>query len=886
MDKQTLATWMCGLVSGLALAICNPALAAEAPTPEPLEAPETAPPAEPEAEPDPMDEVIVYGTSGRLIAGVRAESELDEDGIAAYGANSIGDLLSQVAPNVDNSEQGPIILIDGKPAVGRSVNDLPAEAISKLQVLPPQAAGAIGESPTRRVINVVTKPRFTQGTGNLTERAATAGRGFSSRGDLSIVKLRNGNLQNFSLYANQTEPLLEAHRGIVSQTLTVPYDLTGNVLSWPVTGGEVDPDLSALAGSAVTVAGVPSGSTDPALGDFTALAGTPNVSDLGRYRTLIGDQFSYGLNGSFSRALPRNISLNVNTYVDRSESKSLTGATSTLLHLPASSPFSPFSRDVGIARYLGSPLRQERESTNANLSASLQMQLGKWRLMSDNNFGWNSSTTDSERRVDTAALQAAINAGTLNPFDPLPADLLDEMLSDHATARGYSASSRMQLSGALFDMPAGKANLNTSVQWQQLEQKSRTEGINNVSRNTKRTDRIANFNLQLPLLGSPQSPQGFGMGGQINGNVRDVTATGPLYTWGTGLNWRYGNRVSMNFGFNREKVSPSPGALNDPVVVIDDYRAYDFIRQETVLVRYITGGNPDLKVEHRNIINVSGNVRPFKDVDFTLNSQYTRTMYKDPMQSLPPPSEDIQAAFPDRYRRDADGRLYEIDARMVNFTRTRNEQFRWGGNFRRAFGVPRGTASGQPGAITSGQVMLPNGQIAYISDGGDGLSGAGWRFNANFTHQFQVAYKRLLRPGLPVVDLLSGSAGFGNGQSRHRVQSTIGLAHNGTGGQLNSNWTSSSFVNAGTSDAPNRIDFGSTLRFDLQAFTNLGTLYPGSKPLQGVRISLNVDNVLDFKQRVTDQNGVTPLRYQPYLLNSLGRVVSVSFRKAFNRQGR
>jgi iron complex outermembrane recepter protein len=264
-----------------------------------------------------------------------------------------------------------------------------------LQVLSPQAAGAIGESPTRRVINVVTRPQFTQGTGNFTARGATAGRGLSGRGDFGIVKLLNGNLNNISVYANKTEPMLEAHRDIVSQTLTVPYDLTGNVLSWPMTGGEIDPDLSAAQGSTVTVAGVPSGDPGPALADFAALAGTPNVSDMGRYRTLIGDQFSYGLNGSFSRALPRNISLNVNAYLDRSESKSLTGATSTLLQLPASSPFSPFSRDVGIARYLGSPLRQERESTNANLSASLQMQLGKWRLMSDSNFGWNDSTTAS-----------------------------------------------------------------------------------------------------------------------------------------------------------------------------------------------------------------------------------------------------------------------------------------------------------------------------------------------------------------------------------------------------------------------------------------------------------------------------------------------------------
>ncbi|MEO8315317.1 MAG: hypothetical protein ABI645_11030 [Pseudomonadota bacterium] len=878
-----LATRMCSLLAGLAILTSPlPAAAAEAPPPELEEKSDESPAPEPEIAEGELEEVVIYAPSGELVAGLHAESELEEKSISAYGANSVGELLAKVAPDVDNSDQGPVILIDGKPANGiRSVNDLPPEAIAKLQVLPPQAAGAIGESPTRRVINVVLKPHFTQGTGNLTARAATAGRGFGSNLDFNITKLVNGNIRNLSLYARQTSPMLEAHRHIVTQSTVVPYDLTGNVLSWPVTGGEIDPDLTALAGQPVTVAGVPIGTPDPTLDGFAALANTPNISDMGRYRSLIGDQFSYGMNGNFSRTLPRKISLSVNANLDRSESSRLNGATSALLHVPASSPFSPFSRDVSIARYLGGPLVQESESTNANLSANLSMQLGKWRLMSNYNFGWNESTTDSERRVDTAALQAAINGGTLNPFERLPADLLDEMLSDHATARGHNASARMQLSGALFNMPAGKATANLSAQWQETGQKSTTVGTNNVSRNNSRQDRIANFNLQLPLLGNPQS-QGFGMGGEIFGNARDVTASGPLYTWGTGLNWRNGNRINMRVGFNREKVSPSPSALNDPIVVIDDYRAYDFIRQETVLVRYITGGNPDLKVEHRDIITVSGQARPIKTVDFTLNAQYSRTMYRDPMQSLPPPSEDIQAAFPDRYRRDADGRLFEIDARMVNFVRARNEQFRWGGNFRRSFGTPKGPASSGPlnsnVQVISGANLPPG---IFISDGGSNLSGAGWQLNANFTHQMQVAYKRLLRVGLPVVDLLSGSAGFGTGQSRHRVQSTVGLAHDGTGMQLNCNWTSSSFVNAGTSNAPNRIDFGSTLRFDLQAFTNLGTMYPASKSLRGVRISLNLDNVLDFKQNVKDQNGVTPLRYQPYLLNSLGRVVSLSFRKAF-----
>lgn len=870
---------MCCLITGLSGTLAMGAVEAaeaEPEAPAAVELPEIS------EDPNQLEEVVVYGTSGRLVAGLHAETELGEEDLAAYGANTVGDLLSKVVPDIDSSEQGPVILINGRPAAGiRSVNDLPPEVVARMQVLPPQAASAIGEDPNRRVINVVLRPELRQGTGNLTAKGSTAGRGFSSNADFSMVKLKGNNFDNLSLQVQKIEPLLEAHRNIVSVPLGVPYDLQGNVVPWPATGSEIDANLSAMAGETVTVAGIPAGMTAPTLGDFLPLANTPNTSDVGRYRTLIGDSYNLGMNGNLSRSLPRNISFNLNAYLSHNESSSLTGITPSLLHVPSASPFSPFASDVSVARYLGGPLHQDGTRTQGNVSANFNLQLGKWRLMTDTSFGLQRSVTDSERRVDTGGMQAAIDAGTLNPFEEFPVETLGEMLSDRARGRGHSLSTRLQISGALFDLPAGRANANLSAQLQRSEQRSRTTGTINITSNRKRTDMVANGSLQLPLLGNP-TPQGFAVGAELNGSARDVSGSGTMVNWGTGLNWRYSNRGNLRVAFNRENVAPYPEALSAPIVTIDDYRTYDFIRQETVLVRYITGGFPDLRTEKRNIINASGQIRPFKAIDFTLNAQYTRTMYYDPMSGLPAPSEAVQAAFPDRFRRDAEGRLYEVDARMVNFERTRNEQLRIGGSFRRTFGATSGAAS--PGtAISSGQIITSGDLPAsfMMAQGAESLSGAGWRLNANFNHQWQLAYKRLMRPGVPVVDLVAGGAGSGTGQPRHRFQSTIGLAYNGTGLQLNGGWSSATYIIAGTSTDPTRIDFGSVLRFNLQAFTNLGTLYPASKPLKGVRISLTVDNLLDQKQRVTDQNGETPLRYQPWLIDSLGRVVSLSFRKAF-----
>src|SRR5690606_6804138 len=179
-----------------------------------------------DVEMDVLDEIVVYGTDGKVVEGLYAEAELGEADVAAYGADTVGDLIAQVAPDVDNTEEGPVILINGKPANGiRSVNELPSESVASIQVLPPQAAAALGYAPTRRVINVVMKNSFRQASVNGTVRGATAGRGLSSNANVSMVRVNGNRFQNFGARVSKTEPLLEAHRGIVSEPAGLPYDL-------------------------------------------------------------------------------------------------------------------------------------------------------------------------------------------------------------------------------------------------------------------------------------------------------------------------------------------------------------------------------------------------------------------------------------------------------------------------------------------------------------------------------------------------------------------------------------------------------------------------------------------------------------------------------------
>src|SRR5829696_8991983 len=60
-------------------------------------------------------EVIVYGVRApEIFAGIFADTELDENDIAAYGFDTIGDLIDEVSSEVDPSGEGPVILINGR----------------------------------------------------------------------------------------------------------------------------------------------------------------------------------------------------------------------------------------------------------------------------------------------------------------------------------------------------------------------------------------------------------------------------------------------------------------------------------------------------------------------------------------------------------------------------------------------------------------------------------------------------------------------------------------------------------------------------------------------------------------------------------------------------
>jgi hypothetical protein len=815
-------------------------------------------------QPQTSDDIIVYGARQGVLPGVPPENELNEQDIAAYGANTVGDLLDQVGGAADSSGEGPVILVNGRETSGlNTIDDLPTEAVRKIQVLPQRVAGRLGQRPTRRVINVVLKDNHRQVTGNVEGSFATAGAGRSYKAEINLLRLKDGNRDSLVFRDERVDPLFESDRGIVSDPLTTPYDTRGNIFAYPLSGAEIDPALSALAGQTVVVAPVPGGNAAPMLASLAANGNRPNFTDIRDFRTLASGRRSFSVNGNIARHWGKT-ALSLNARAEWTSTDSQSGLAGVSLLLPAGTPFSPFTRTVGIARYIGDPLRQQGRNTNLEFGGDLTTPIGGWNLHVAANWQHLAARTDSQVAFDPALLQAAVSAGMVNPFGALPTDLTAPRYN-FSHSRGDNASLRATLSGRVLRLPAGpmRAAITATVRTDRLNGSWIFLSVPNVT-NYAQNEAALFASLQAPLLGD-KSPIG-NLELDLNGAIRNLNRIGTVEEFGAALAWQPVRSLNLRGSFDLQRQAPSAQTLSDPQIVYENYRIFDFVTGQTVQVRYITGGNPNLPVATRRLLTVGGTYLPFSNANLILSVDYTSRRTTNLQSTLPPVNAQVQAAFPNRFVRDANGVLTLVDSRPVAFAYDNSDQLHSRIDFHGSLGKPSQKRATAPGGDSDG---------AFSFDGRP-------RFNLSVEHNWILHSVRRAQLGLPEIDLLAGGAtGYGGGLARHTVRVSANLAGRGLGIQLYGSWRSATRISAAETPSPSDIYFSAQTNVDMRFFADLGTLLPRSGVLKGARLSLSVTNLLDSKQRVRDGTGLTPIRYQPYLLNPLGRVITIGLRKVF-----
>ena len=246
----------------------------------------------------------------------------------------------------------------------------------------------------------------------------------------------------------------------------------------------------------------------------------------------------------------------------------------------------------------------------------------------------------------------------------------------------------------MFRLPAGAVSttLHVGASGERLEVDQPHVGIW-APDSTGRTSGRGSVNLDVPI-----AHRGHALGAlgnlTLNGNaeVDQLTDFGTLATLGAGANWSPLARLNLLGSWTREDAAPSVSQLGNPILDTPDTHLFDFSRAIMTDVDVVTGGNPDLRAEHRSILKLGGTWQPFPTADLKLRADYLRQRTDRPISTITV-SPQIEAAFPGRFVRDPSGDLVVADLRPVNFAWSRHDTLRAGLDFTKALKSRRATAS-------------------------------------------------------------------------------------------------------------------------------------------------------------------------------------------------
>jgi hypothetical protein len=908
----------------LVLILAGPAIAQQSPAPQQAAA---APAAAPAADTGEGEEIVV--TAGRprgAVSGdIQPEVQLGPQDIRAYGASSLADLLQQLSPQTRSGRgrggEQPVVLINGKRVSGFSeIRNIPPEAIQRVDVLPEEVALSYGYRADQRVINFVLRPRFRAVTGEAEVGGPTAGGRSEVELDASILRVDGDSRLLVDLELNQSSRLLESSRSILQSEPERPYAVQGNITGL-TSGSEIDPALSALAGATVTVAAVPPSAAiaAPSLQAFVPGANAPNVTDTGQFRTLLPETRNLSAGVSLARPLSQFVQLTLSARAEGSSSQSRLGLATADLLIPSGNPFSPFGTDVRLASLASAPgpLIRDSDSWSGRLAAALNGDSAGWRWSLTASHDHGQATTLTDRSLDTSDVQQrllALDPGT-NPFAVNAVN--GPVRQDRATSNSDRSTVEAVANGRILDLPAGSlaTTFKLGLDHRDLESQTRRDALS-IASDLDRTQATAQASIDVPIASSRRDVLAFLGDLSLNANVSadHFSDFGTLFTWGGGVTWRPIEAMQLVGSFTSEEGAPTIQQLGNPLVSTPNVRVFDYVQGETVEITQIDGGNPDLAADSRRVLKLGGRLTPIKDTDLTLTADYVDSRITGSISGFPTPTAEIEAAFPQRFLRDADGRLLVIDNRPVNFESSERRELRWGVNVserlepskaeREAMAKRRAEfearrkeaqAAGKPvPELPAWMRQAPaGGQGGRPTGGGGGPRGFGGggfaegRLQFSFYHTWRFADSINIRDGVPPLDLLNGSAtGSLGGTPRHLLEGRVAANKNGLGGRISVNWQSGTevLVSPGGPPSPDDLAFSSLATVNLRLFADLGqrwSLLRKAPWLRGTRVSVGVDNLFDARLDVRNRAGEVPLSYQPDLIDPTGRRIEVSIRKLF-----
>lgn len=774
------AALLIGLVPGLAVAQPSPAIPAD------------------KAAPEPDDDIVVTAQhmNGSVISDVPPVVELNAESVESYGASSITELLTALAPQTGpgrgRGSGGPVVLLNGQRISGfGELRDLPPEAIQRVQILPEEVALQYGYSADQRVVNFILKDNFRAVTLGAEYGGSTKGARKDSELQAKVVNIgKNGRLTLGGEYGRSTR-VLESDRGIIQRSPVYPF------------------------------------------------------ADQGLYRTLSPATDSIEINSVLNRKLTDTVSATVNLNWQRDTSDALLGLPTAILN---STTAPAIFR--GLERHVQTDTLHGGFTLNGNMA--------KWTWALTGNY---------DRTI----------ANTLTDRDTNPVLIA----GDTARSQTDTANGIYTLSGPVLELPAGavRTTFKAGFVTTRLDSQSIRNGIAQ-SGSLARDEANGRVNVELPLANADRDIAAALGRLSINGNLayRKLSDFGGLVSFGYGLNWQPTPGLTFLASAIGSENEPGIADLGNPTIVTPGVSVYDFTRGETALVSRISGGNRALLTEVQRDTKLSVNYQPSSFKGLTVGIDYFRNRSTNPVEAFPILTPEIEAAFPGRVVRDGTGRLVSIDSRSINYSATRSDVVRVGFTFQKEFGKSAGGRGGFGGPPSGG-----GGPRRGPPSGGFGRGGDGGRWTIALYDSVRLMDQIQIRPGLPVLDLLGGSAtGSSGGAARHSFDLDAGWFNKGLGFRLTGSYQSGSTVTGST--PASSLEFGDLATLNLEAFLNFDSrksLIEAIPFLKGSRLRFSLKNMFDTIRDVRDGTGIVPLSYQPGYIDPRGRSWKIDFKKTF-----
>lgn len=569
-------------------------------------------------------------------------------------------------------------------------------------------------------------------------------------------------------------------------------------------------------------------------------------------RSLIAAAREFEANVAYHRPLSERLDASINGVLSSDESRALTGAS-------------------------GAQTRATSSQT-AHLGTTMNLDVARWRGT------WTSAYDHSESRA--ISMQVA----------PGPAD--------QARSNTDLLVSDISINGPLARLPAGDVSLTARAGGTLSRYDSQSlRATVSQSAALKRTSGLGALSLDIPVLDSPARWIG---DLSVNANVQGETLSdfGSVRGFGAGFSWAPFKTVSLVGSYKDAQSAPSVQQLGDPQIVTNSVRYFDYVRGQSRLVQFTSGGNPALDKAQVREWRLGLNIKALDKPNLSLSLDYTRKRTDDGIVALPALTTASQAAYPGRFTFDNTGALIGVDARPVNIARQQSDVLRWGINFSKTLKTPQAQIDairaymaqrfpgGPPGVGQGGAGQAGAGQGAAAPGGGPGRGGGGGfggrgggggRLSFSLYHSIHLTENATLIAGQPQIDLLNGGTLDGGApQPRHEVEATAGYNRGWLGGRLTANWQSAARVKDPGGAPAGNLRFDDLTKVNLRMFVNVGQIPSVLRAhpwLFGTRIGVGVGNIFNARQKVTDGTGATPLAYAPGQLDPLGRTVTISVRK-------